>query len=348
MKIGVIGTIGEGKATSSGQEIRTKILMDALNEHYGSNNVYLMDTGLAKQSRVKAMMSLLKCLLTCKDIVLIVSRNGLHTFLPLLSKLQKYTGKRVYNNIIGGNILELIHENPDYTKYMSQFVVNWVQMNSLVEGLKEKGVTNAEVLPNSKPINASIKSIDYKDDGPLKFCTFSRISKAKGIELAIQAIERINRKAGDTVAILDIFGIPDDDYKDDFERVLEKVTEAIHYKGLIPYDKSPEVLSEYYMLLFPTTFYGEGFPGTILDSYASGLPVLASDWKFNPELIAEGKTGYLYDHNSAEDFLKKLDYAVQNRDVVIQLRENCILESKKYTPEKIMPIIFEKIDQRRG
>ena len=181
MKIGVIGTTGEGKATSSGQEIRTKILMNALYGHYGTENVYLMDTGLAKKSKIKATMSLLKCLLTCKDIVLIVSRNGLRTFLPLLSKLQKYAGKRVYNNIIGGNILELIQENPDYPKYMSQFVVNWVQMNSLVEGLKEKGVANAEVLPNSKPINASVEPIDYKDDGPLKFCTFSRISKAKGI-----------------------------------------------------------------------------------------------------------------------------------------------------------------------
>lgn len=348
MKIGVIGTTGEGKATSSGQEIRTKILMDALNGYYGTANVYLMDTGLAKQSKVKATMSLLKCLLTCKDIVLIVSRNGLHTFLPMLSFLQRYTGKRVYNNIIGGNILELIQENPDYPKHMRQFVVNWVQMSSLVEGLKAKGVTNAEVLPNSKPINTSTVSTDYTNDGPLKFCTFSRISKAKGIELAISAIEKINTSAGDTIATLDIYGVPDDDYKNEFERVIERTTEVIQYKGLIAYDKSPEVLSKYYMLLFPTTFYGEGFPGTILDAYASGLPVLASDWKFNPDLIVEEVTGFLYDHSSEDDFEKKLRYVIENKETVCSLRKNCLKEADKYTPENVMPIIFNKIDSLRG
>ena len=348
MKIGVIGTTGEGKATSSGQEIRTKILMDALIGHYGAENVYLMDTALAKQSKTKAITSLLKCLLTCKDIVLIVSRNGLHTFLPLLSFLQKHAGKRVYNNIIGGNILELIEENPDYPRYMRNFVVNWVQMQSLVDGLKEKGVPNSEVLPNSKPINNAVNITDYKVNGPLRFCTFSRISKAKGIELAISAIERLNSSTGKTIATLDIYGVPDEDYKNEFEKVLGRTSEAVQYKGLVAFDKSPEVLSSYYMLLFPTTFYGEGFPGTILDAYASGLPVLASDWKFNPDLITEGVTGFLYDHSSEAEFEKKLRYVIENRESVCTLRKNCLREARKYIPENVMPIIFNKINSLRG
>lgn len=348
MRIAVIGTTGEGKKTSSGQEIRTKILMDALSEYYGTNNVYLMDTGLAKQSKVRAILSLLKCLTLYKDIILIVSRNGLHIFLPILSFCQKYLGKRIYNNIIGGNIIELISDNPTYVKYMKSFTVNWVQMYSLSEDLKKLGIVNSEVLPNSKPIQIISGSELYLDDGVIKFCTFSRISKEKGIELAINAIERINRREGRTVAILDIYGIPDDDYNEKFKKIIENTTECITYKGLIPYNKSTEVLCKYYMLLFPTTFYGEGFPGTILDAYASGLPVLASDWKYNPTLIVEGITGFLYDHNSPEDFFRKIEYVIENKNAICALRANCLKEARKYSPENVMPIIFNKIDSLRG
>ena len=344
MKIGVIGTTGEGKATSSGQEIRTKILIDALCDHYGPKNVYLMDSGLAKKSKAKAMMSLLKCLLTCKDIVLIVSRNGLHFFLPLLSMLQKYAGKRVYNNIIGGNILELIEENPKYPQYMSSFVVNWVQMTKIVEELKKIGVDNVELLPNSKPIQAK-KDSEYTPQIPLKFCTFSRISKAKGIENAISSIVEINTKHDCITAILDIYGVPDKDYKKDFDILMKNVPDYIQYRGLVKFDKSPEVLSQYFMLLFPTTFYGEGFPGTILDAYAAGLPVIASNWRFNSELIQENITGFTYQYDSQNALTDAIEYAICHAESIANMRKSCLAEAQKYTPEKIMPIIFRKIDQ---
>ena len=348
MKIGLIGTIGEGHVTSSGQEIRTKILLDSLYGYYGEDSIFFLDTSVAKKSKFKAVISLIKCIISCRDIILIVSRNGLHTFLPILSFCQRFLKIRIYNNIIGGNIVELIEENPKYVKYMKSFTVNWVQMKSLASALVARNIVNVDVLPNSKPIRPVSSIKDYLNDGVLNFCTFSRISKAKGIELAINTITNINKEHGSVVATLDIFGVPDEDYKDEFEKIMNQSSKDIQYKGVVPFDKSPEVLSKYFMLLFPTVFYGEGFPGTIIDAYASGLPVLASDWKFNPELIIDGVTGLLYDHSSEEDFKNKLLYAISNEKVICSLRHNCLKESLKYTPENVMPIIFKKIDSYRG
>lgn len=348
MKIGVIGTIGEGESTSSGQEIRTRILLDSLKKYYGENSICLINTGLLKKTKAKALFSLFRSLLICNDFILIVSRNGLHTFLPFLSFCHIFLRKRIYNNIIGGNILELIKDNPKYPQYMKTFEVNWVQMNSLATGLQKKGLTNVEVLPNSKPIKTICFPHNYRTDGPVSFCTFSRISKAKGIELAISAIEELNREEKKTVATLDIYGKPDEDYKEEFETVMTHTSDAIRYGGVIPFDQSTEVLSKYFMLLFPTTFYGEGFPGTILDAYASGLPVLASDWKFNPELISDGVTGFLYDHTSEQDFKEKLKYSIAEKDKVNKMRIKCLREAEKYTPENVMPIVFNKIDSIRG
>lgn len=345
MKIGVIGRIGKQNDTSSGQEIRTKILLDSLKGRYGQETIMLIDTAKMKESKLKGALNLLKGLFICDRLILIVSSNGLHFFLPILFYLSKVFRKKVYNNVIGGNILELIHDNKQYIHYMNGFIVNWVQMQGLVDGLTSLGVNNAALLPNSKPLKIfRLEDLSFQSSKPVKFCTFSRISKEKGIELAIQGVEMLNKKYGANSAVLDIYGVPDKEYKQRFEEVLSTSTVAVAYKGLVPYDKTSDVLKDYFMLLFPTTFNGEGFPGTILDAYSSGLPVLASTWSFNPELIKDGVNGILYDYREPKMFLEKLDWAYHHVDNVRDMRRACLLEAGKYIPENVMPLIFNKLD----
>lgn len=46
-------------------------------------------------------------------------------------------------------------------------------------------------------------------------------------------------------------------------------------------------------MLFPTHFPTEGIPGSVLDAYIAGIPVVASDWTYARELIENGKTGII-------------------------------------------------------
>ena len=344
--IGLVGSIGKGKKTSSGQEIRTSILLQSLYDHYGESEIQFVDTGSIEKSKISFVISFIKCLLSCKDIILIVSRNGLKVFLPILYSVTKLFGKRIYNNIIGGNITELIDQNPKYIKYMKGFVVNWVQMPRMVESLNRLGIRNVDLLPNSKPIQIA-SGDEYELSYPLRFCTFSRISKAKGIELAVEVIQRINREKGYIVATLDIYGVPDAGYEKRLDELIASASNCVNYKGVVKYDKSSIVLSKYFMLLFPTTFVGEGFPGTIIDAYAAGLPVLASDWKFNPDLIKQGITGLLYNHNQEIDLYSNLIKLIEDPKKIVSMRKNCIIEAEKYTPDKVMPIIFAAIDSKK-
>lgn len=51
----------------------------------------------------------------------------------------------------------------------------------------------------------------------------------------------------------------------------KKFPPYIKYCGTVSFDKTTEVLKEYFALVFPTRFYTEGIPGTIIDAFASGL-----------------------------------------------------------------------------
>lgn len=161
--------------------------------------------------------------------------------------------------------------------------------------LEKQGIENCEVMPNFKRLSiASIDISKQKFSEPYRFCIFSRVMREKGIEDAIDAIESINEEAGKEICSLDIYGRIDDGYVERFEKVLKQVTNAIQYKGMVPYDKSVDAIKDYYALLFPTYWKGEGFPGTIVDAFSAGLPVIATNWNCNGEIVSDRVNGILY------------------------------------------------------
>ncbi len=76
--------------------------------------------------------------------------------------------------------------------------------------------------------------------------------------------------------IIDIYGPIYNEYLTEFEEECQNSSENLNYKGVLQPDEIYQVLSEYDLMLFPTQYYTEGFPGSILDAYISGLPVIAS------------------------------------------------------------------------
>lgn len=345
-QICLIGNIGNEKKTSSGQIIRTRILHDALTQKYGLKNVYVINTSEYSKNALLIIYKTIKSLFISKVYIVILSGNGRRFFFPILKFFKKFFGKIVLNNIVGGDYADSVKKYPKYIDYSNSFDVNWVQMKSMKNELEKIGIKNVEVLPNSKPLKLlALNKWTSRNYQPFQFCTFSRVSKEKGVELAINAIQNINDRAGKIIVELTIFGQVDDEYKEQFIKIMENSSEAIHYGGIVDYNKTTDVLKNYYMLLFPTTFYGEGFPGTILDSYASGLPVIAISWKFNNELVIKNKTGFIYEYDKPEQLEEYIIYSVCHVNEVEKMRNNCIMEAKKYIPENVMPIIFNKIDK---
>lgn len=58
--------------------------------------------------------------------------------------------------------------------------------------------------------------------------------------------------------------------------------------------------------LFVLPSFNEGISNTILEAMATGLPVIASNVGGNPELVADGKTGFLVDPHKPGDMADKI------------------------------------------
>jgi glycosyltransferase involved in cell wall biosynthesis len=346
-KVGIIGHYGGKNEFLDGQTVRTKIMTEELKNHFKGRKFVCVDTFNYRKRALLVLLSTVYCIFSCKDIIVILSRNGCNFFYPLLYFCSKLFGIRVYNNLIGGGNEELFANKPEHIKYCNSFKVNWVQLDKQKYKLEKLGLRNVESLPNAKRLTIVNKDqLSEEITFPLKFCTFSRVSKSKGIELAAKTIMEINKEAKENLVELDIYGQLDKDYKEEFLEFQKQFTSEVRYRGIIPFNKSTDVLKDYYALLFPTTFYGEGFPGTIIDAFSAGIPVIATNWNYNNEVITDGKTGWIYDFQKPEQLKEFILRAVKRPTTLMDMKKQCIEEAYNYTPDKVLPIIYKWFERK--
>lgn len=243
--------------------------------------------------------------------------------------------------MIGGSLDSNVRQNPHWVKYINSFVVNLAEGKTQVEALKDAGVTN--VVETFTFRNAQIVSEDefpVYNQAPFRFCTFCRVTKAKGISDAIQAAIKINQEQH-AYATLDVYGPLDENYRGEFEELLAQSDGTARYMGCVPPEKSVDTLKGYFMHLFPTTWKGEGMPGTLVDCFAAGLPTIATDWNYNAEILREGETGYCYDWQKPGLLAEKMLFCMEHPEQIAKMRYACIKEAEKYQPDASMEQIFE-------
>ena len=155
---------------------------------------------------------------------------------------------------------------------------------------------------------------------------------------------QINRKAGFKKCELTVYGQVWSELKEEFEDIVAANSDCVVYGGILSGDHILAQLSRHYMLLFPTYYPGEGFPGTLVESLMAGLPVIASDWKYNSEIIENEVTGYIYSLEEENGLVEVMNKALNNREHVLKMRKKCIETSRKYSPGSVLQPLFQLIE----
>jgi glycosyltransferase involved in cell wall biosynthesis len=92
-------------------------------------------------------------------------------------------------------------------------------------------------------------------------------------------------------------------------------------------------------MLFPTFWIGEGFPGVLIDALISGLPVLASNWNLNQEIIEDNETGFIFKAKDSQALYLKMRYVLFNKKEIEHMRINCINRAIDFHSETVLESI---------
>ncbi|MHC5529881.1 glycosyltransferase family 4 protein [Priestia megaterium] len=344
-KIGIIGHFGFGKEFLDGQTIKTKILYEELRNILGEEQVLYLDTYNFKKNLFKMLIKSMKLSFKTENIVINLSKRGRNVFIPIFYYLKKIFGIRVHCMVIGGGFADQMRDNK-YVRNISKKIDGiYVETNVMLDALKELGYQNVKHLNNFKSLEIIHKSkLNSEVNTPLRICTFSRVVKEKGIEVIMDAIEMINQKEKKVVYTLDIYGQIDEKYLSEFKNKMENSPEYIKYKGMIDYDKSVDIIQDYFLLAFPTLYRTEGVPGTIIDAYASGVPVISSDWDSCNDVIDDNITGIIFKLGDVNDLKSKLEEVCADPHRITNMKENCLGKALEYSSHVVIPKFLDSLD----
>ena len=154
---------------------------------------------------------------------------------------------------------------------------------------------------------------------------------------------KYKKKHPDKSIRLDIFGaFQDEDIK---QKVLKIVSnnKNIKYCGVLFGDNVIRTISQYYCMLFPTFYPGEGTPHTVVESFMAGLPIIASNWKYNSYIISHSNTGLIFDLNEHEGLINSIDYSIRNKNEFIKMRYACFDEAQNYSPQSALTCLIDNL-----
>jgi glycosyltransferase involved in cell wall biosynthesis len=104
------------------------------------------------------------------------------------------------------------------------------------------------------------------------------------------------------------------EYAEEYKNLVEKkgLDDLIRFVGFVDHDKLPEFLLAIDIFAMPSIYDGESFGVAAVEASATGLPVVASRVGGVPEVVVDGRTGFLVDRKNAGELAKALEKLIVN------------------------------------
>lgn len=191
-------------------------------------------------------------------------------------------------------------------------------------GLPEKGT---HIKPNFYPDPAPV-CVPW-DQREARALFVGRLGPEKGVHTLIDAW----KKWGDSAPLLEIVGDGPD--RTELEKMTNEagLAKTVRFTGQLPFSEVQHRLSRSRLLILPSLCF-EGFPMSIRESFALGVPAAVSRIGALPGIVTDGKNGVLFSPGDSDDACQKLKSLWENPERMAAMAENARKEFQdKYTPE---------------
>lgn len=148
-------------------------------------------------------------------------------------------------------------------------------------------------------------------DRPPLIGYIGRLRGEKGIQHFVQALPTILSDQQDLSVLIGGDGPLEEVIRASLKE--EGLTARVSFPGWISHDDLPKALNQLRLLVLPS--YTEGLPNIMLEAMACGTPVLATPVGAIPDVIIDGKTGFIMENNSPECIAENVIRALNSPDL---------------------------------
>lgn len=229
----------------------------------------------------------------------------------MLSKLRVSSMKQ--------HISSRIYDNVDYFVTPTKFT-----REILIKG----GFNQNKIVQVPTFIDSSIITPEFSHDNYVLF--LGRMVPEKGVKYAIEAMKIVSQKSSLKLVITGENNKLPKELRDYID--YNGLSDRIIFTGFLQGDSLKKIISHCLCVLCPAIWY-ENMPNTILEAYAYGKPVIASNIGSFPEVVLDGKTGFLFNPKDSVGLANKI-LELNNDNMSILMGESARkLVEKEYNPD---------------
>lgn len=159
---------------------------------------------------------------------------------------------------------------------------------------------NYGLLPGSGVNVKKFEFLPYPQKDTLEFVFVSRIMKEKGIDQYLDAAIYLKSKYSNLK--FHICGFCEQDYQSQIDKLVSEGI-IIHH-GMV--SNIRDILREVHCLVLPT-YYPEGMSNVLLESCATGRPIITTDRPGCAEIVDDGINGFVVKQKDSQDLIEKME-----------------------------------------
>ncbi len=175
------------------------------------------------------------------------------------------------------------------------------------------------------------------------FVFSGRLEPIKGIEVLFRAFSLLRNKRPDLGFQLKLAGFGESRFLEQLKSRCKSLglNDYVHFMGNLSTEDLSTLLAGALFSVVPSLWY-ENLPNTILESYACGTPVIASDIGSLSVCVSHGETGFLFQPNNPMELAKYLEKSLDNPDKMLGMGKTARnLALNKYSAKKHLSSLEE-------
>ena len=326
----VLGYFGYRTDQLDGQTVKTRDLYRLMQEQ--RENVSFFDTQELKYNKL-SVLKMFWHVVKCDKLIYLPAHNNLKYIFPIIFILAKLLRFEIHYYVVGGWLREFIGNLPLHKMMLCKIAGIHVETETLKKELIDYyNFNNVDLFPNFRFFDFTPNRMSCDK---LRLVFVARINKKKGLDWIFDFADYIVEHKLDHKFSITFYGPINNDDRAYFDGMLHRYP-FVEYKGILQPNEIYETLNNYDVLLLPTHYYTEGLPGSIVDAYISGIPVVVTKWKHAHEFVENGKTGFIVPfEDGVQQFIDCLLLLESQGQLLKQLQQNALEKRAEFAPPVI-------------
>lgn len=258
---------------------------------------------------------------TCHDYELISPEGQLSTQIGRLAARRVFP-MRVYQVIRAG-----FSRQVERISGPSQFVLETHRQMGFFPKAKFRVIPNTHGV--DEPNYSLTRRQEFQEHRPLRLLYLGRIVPEKGVEILCDAVKKCSQVLPDIGLDVVGWGFLEQKLRETFGNVLNIAFHDAAFGA-----EKEKFLNNCDLLVVPS-LYPESFGIVIAEALAHGKPVLASRIGAIPELIEEGKTGFLFSPGDIDELESRINQIASEPEKLYSMRNDCFDAAERFSPDAV-------------